>query len=142
VNVGENLVLKEVLYTPTFTCNLISAQRLAETKNCVVTYGADFCVMQDLASKKLIGTGDMRNGVYYFKDGTSGTGLAAISSKETVLWHQCLGHPFVGSLSTISARCEFQINKDALDVVIYVIKQNKPEIPFLLVIQEPKNLSP
>jgi len=57
---------------------------------------------------------DMRNGVYYFKDGTSGTGLVAIISKETILWHQHLGHPSVGSLSTIYASYEFQINKDAL----------------------------
>jgi len=114
VKVRENLVLKEVLYTPTFTCNLISIQRLAEADNCVVTYGADFCVIQDLASNKPIRMGDMRNKVYYFKDGTSGTGLAAISSKETVLWHKRLGHPSVGSLSTISASCELQINQDAV----------------------------
>jgi len=49
----------------------------------------------------------MRNELCYFKDGTRGTGLAAISSKETILWHQRLGQASVRSY-------EFQINKDAL----------------------------
>ena len=56
----------------------------------------------------------MRNGVYYFKASTGGASFTVISSKETVLWHQCLGHPSVGSLSTVSASREFQFSKDAL----------------------------
>ena len=94
--------------------HLISVQRLAEAENCIVVYGADFCVIQDLISKKPIGTGDMRNGVYYFKASTGGASFAAISSKETILWHQRLGHPSARRLSTISISCEFQFNEEAL----------------------------
>ena len=54
VSLGDHLILKEVLYTPTFKCNLISVQKLANDENCLIIYGVHFCALQDLTSRKLI----------------------------------------------------------------------------------------
>ena len=45
VQVGPVIWLKDVLYNPTFKCNLISAQKLAQDENCVVSYGSVFCII-------------------------------------------------------------------------------------------------
>ena len=45
VNVASGLILKNVLYTPNLTCNLISAHKLVKDENCLVTYGANSCLI-------------------------------------------------------------------------------------------------
>nr|XP_043633277.1 uncharacterized protein LOC122604450 [Erigeron canadensis] len=48
----------EVLYIPDFNCNLLSVSKLSKELQCVVSFFSDFFVMQDLHSKKFIGTGE------------------------------------------------------------------------------------
>ena len=65
VQLGLNLWLKDVLCTPTFKCNLVLAPKLVVNENCVVSYGPNFCVTQDLTLKTQIRVGDLGNGMYY-----------------------------------------------------------------------------
>jgi len=58
VDLRHGLVLKNMLYSPVFNCNLISVQRLTTDENCIITYGTQFCRIQDLTSKKPIGAGE------------------------------------------------------------------------------------
>ena len=62
-----NLILRNVLYIPTFMCNLISIRQLTRDENCTITYGATHRIIHDLTSKKSIRAGEKRNGVYYLK---------------------------------------------------------------------------
>ena len=98
VTLGDCSILKEVLYTPTFKCNLIFVQKLAKDENCLVIYGVGFCVLQDLPSRKIIGIAEMRNGVYYLTIRTGGKSYTTLSNKESSIWHQRLSHPSFGSL--------------------------------------------
>jgi len=84
VKLGPNIILKDVLYTPTFKCNLISAKKLAVNENCVISYGPNFCLIQDLTLKMLIGASDPRNGVYYLK---SAWWIGICRNKERRLCH-------------------------------------------------------
>ena len=93
IYLGGGLTLKEVLYTPTFKCNLTSVQKLAKDENCIVVYGADFCVLHDLTSRKPIGMAEMRNTAYFLKISAGGTSYVTISTKELSIWHQGLSHP-------------------------------------------------
>ncbi|XP_013601479.1 PREDICTED: uncharacterized protein LOC106308924 [Brassica oleracea var. oleracea] len=47
----------------------------------------------DRSSKTLIGAGEERDGVYYFKDVTMAKGNKSQSKVDQLLWHQRLGHP-------------------------------------------------
>jgi len=67
VKLGLNIQLKDVLYTLTFRCNLVSTHKFAIHENCVVSYGPFFCVIQDLTLKMLIAVGEPGNGVYYLR---------------------------------------------------------------------------
>jgi len=60
----------------------------------------------------LIGAGEQRNGVYYLKFVVAGKTVAATNLRDGDLWHQRrLGHPSVGSLSSLSTNFGFKLNK-------------------------------
>lgn len=56
--------IKGVLHVPTFNCNLLSVSRLTKNLQCAVTFFPDFCVMQGLRSRNLIGAGKYTRGLY------------------------------------------------------------------------------
>ena len=131
VNLGNGLVLQNVLYVPSFTCNLISVHQLANDKNCIIIYGAHYCLIQDLTSKTLIGAAEERNGVYYLKSTVGGTSFAAIQDKQSLIWHQRLGHPSLGSLTALSVGCGFPLNKNLFDCcdICHRAKQTRSRFP-------------
>ena len=88
VHASSRLILKKVLYTLTFVYNLIYIAQLTRDENCIVTYGANLCLIQDLTPKELIGAGELRNEDFYLKNDTGGIVFAAVHNKESVLWHQ------------------------------------------------------
>jgi len=101
-------------------------------------------MIQDLTSKKLIGATEVMNGVYYLKPSARGAVFATICTKEAILWHQRLGHPSFGSLSSLLDSCDFHLNKEQLsccDVCHrakqarnpFTISTNKAERPFSLI---------
>ncbi|CAH9103441.1 unnamed protein product [Cuscuta europaea] len=93
--------LQRVLYIPKFHCNLLSVNRLISDLNCEITFINDLCILQELPSKKLIGVGQCRDGLYYLdlpKDG----GVAMSVSPHLDLWHQRLGHASDNKLHHIS----------------------------------------
>ncbi|OMO51399.1 Reverse transcriptase, RNA-dependent DNA polymerase [Corchorus capsularis] len=59
--------INNVLNIPDFKCNLISVSKLTKDLNCALIFVADFCVIYDLPSRKLIGVGKLRDGLYYLE---------------------------------------------------------------------------
>jgi len=57
-----------------------------------------FCVLRDVLSKKIIGCGTKRGGLYYLDDFSKGEAHLthhqfSIKEREIWLWHHRLGHP-------------------------------------------------
>ncbi|XP_073112313.1 uncharacterized protein [Elaeis guineensis] len=67
VTLTNDITLHRTLYAPNFTCNLVSVSKLARELNCAVLFFPTFCALQDLATRKLIGLGELQDGLYYFK---------------------------------------------------------------------------
>ncbi|XP_056862228.1 uncharacterized protein LOC108845038 [Raphanus sativus] len=63
---SEHYYLKDVLYVPEFTCTLISVSRLLKQTGCIAIFTDTLCVLHDRFTKTQIGTGEEREGVYYF----------------------------------------------------------------------------
>lgn len=95
------MILSDVLYIPDFTCNLMSVSLFTQQFNCAVIFLPSFCVFQDLKSRKLIGTGKMRDGIYYFKLVKPPLVASAIKSTPISVWHQRLGHSSFNHLALI-----------------------------------------
>ena len=65
VRLNDNLVLYDVLYVPSLNNNLIYIAQLIEDLCCSVTFTRMSCVIQDLATKTLIGSREQRKGVCF-----------------------------------------------------------------------------
>lgn len=106
LRLGAAFVLPHVLLVPHLSYNLISLRQLTADLNCFVTLFPDFCVIQDLPTKMLIGTGEISSGVYRLRGVTdnskqiSNTTLSfAISTDNPDLWHKRLGHPSISAMN-------------------------------------------
>ena len=89
---SHNLILENVLCVPFFRLNLISISKLAYDSLYVTIFFTQFCVIQDLRSGKMIGTGTERDGLYYLDPSKKGT-CNNIQVISLSLWHRRLGHP-------------------------------------------------
>ncbi|KAL0710990.1 hypothetical protein Bca4012_017968 [Brassica carinata] len=89
LQLSKDYALHDVFFVPEFHCTLISVSKLLKQTDCIAIFTDTLCVLQDHFSRTLIGTGEEREGVYYF------TGVkvarvhgAAKSTSSSVLWHR------------------------------------------------------
>nr|KYP31390.1 Retrovirus-related Pol polyprotein from transposon TNT 1-94 [Cajanus cajan] len=119
INLNKDIKLNNVLFVPDFSCNLISIHQLTNDLNCTVTYHANYCVIQDQNTKRIIGLGDLHDGVYVLKRITQGISLVVVRRDATTLWHARMGHPSAKTLQCLSRllKCSFDFNKvDCCDI--------------------------
>ncbi|KAI9173831.1 hypothetical protein LWI28_007225 [Acer negundo] len=105
--------LNNVLCVPTFKVDLLSVSRLTRGLNCSITFFPYWCVLQDLATRRMIGLGKQRDGLYYLVALTtqkSNTNTSSPTDRPTCylalsstnLWHHRLGHVSPSRLSFIA----------------------------------------
>jgi hypothetical protein len=102
VLVTPSMTLTSVLHVPNLVANLLSIARIIIELNCRVIFYSYYCFFQDLAMGKMIGSGSLKDDLYYL-DSQPDTHGRLIQAYHTVraddsaaifwLWHQCLGHP-------------------------------------------------
>lgn len=91
VELPNGISVDHVLHVPDFQCNLLSVSRLTKELNCALIFFSDGCLMQDLASKSLIGAGKQRDGLYLLEpvcDSRQAFGCVV----DAEVWHRRLGH--------------------------------------------------
>jgi hypothetical protein len=93
MRLADGLILKNVLYVPKLNCNLISISQLSDESNCTVQFTANLCAIQDHTSKMLIGAGERRDGLYFFREVPKAKAYKVEEIKQLEVWHQRLGHP-------------------------------------------------
>ncbi|XP_073112311.1 uncharacterized protein [Elaeis guineensis] len=92
------LPLSSVLHVPRFPINLLSISAITNDLDCAVTFFKTHCVFQEPKTGRKLGTGKMRNGLYYLEggvsEGYSETSLTVSSSQkeDLLLQHRRLGH--------------------------------------------------
>ncbi|CAL1356682.1 unnamed protein product [Linum trigynum] len=114
---SSNLCLDRVLHVPDFQCNLLSVSRLTTDLPVALIFLSDFCVIQDLPSKRLIGMGKHIDGLYYLKlvdDKHPVADSVQQSVSRTELWHARLGHPSLAKLNLLEkfVDCSFIQSKE------------------------------
>jgi transposase InsO family protein len=142
---SNQLCLRNTLVVPSLATNLISVSQLTRDQKCAVLMFPDYCVFQDILTKRIIGHGTRRNGLYYLDELTTGSNFVVrgdyISNREQIwLWHRRLGHPSFGYMEKLlpnmllnldpkNFSCETYI-KSKSHRVTYHNSQNKCVIPF------------
>jgi hypothetical protein len=129
---GENMTINRVLYVPRLTCNLISFSQLIKDLNCVVTLTDKLCVIQDRTSRMVIGVGEERDGVYWFRSVVPNTHLCHAAEVDSYqVWHRRLGHPspqIIGLLPLVNIS-DCRKNKDEPCDICFKAKQTRVSFP-------------
>ena len=86
-------MLQNVYYVPELNCNSVFISRLVDDLKCTVHFTNTLCVIQDLYLRTLIGIGERRDRLYYFRDLPRICALPNNGIASSNLWHQRLGHP-------------------------------------------------
>uniref|UniRef100_A0A2N9FV09 Integrase catalytic domain-containing protein n=1 Tax=Fagus sylvatica TaxID=28930 RepID=A0A2N9FV09_FAGSY len=89
----SDLTLSDVLYLPEFPFNLLSVHKLTLALNCSVAFYPSHCEFQDLKTKRMIGGGFVKDGLYYFQPSSTSIPSAFHSTNSPYQWHCRLGHP-------------------------------------------------
>ncbi|GAA0158239.1 hypothetical protein LIER_15322 [Lithospermum erythrorhizon] len=69
--------------------------------NCVVSFVKSGCLIQDRCSRMLIGLGERRGGLYYFRGGIEEQANRAVETQDPMVWHQSLGHPSASIVNSL-----------------------------------------
>lgn len=87
-----------MLYVPDFSFNLISVSKLSHALNCIVTFVGSKCEIQDLKARKMIGSAELFEGLYYLLIDSRKVNSSSTQEEGTeflpqaALWHFRLGH--------------------------------------------------
>jgi len=65
---SEKLKLKNCLYVRALSSKLLSVSQVTKELNCVVLMFSNFCILQDILTKEIIGRGTEREGLYYIDE--------------------------------------------------------------------------
>ncbi|GJW90194.1 cysteine-rich receptor-like protein kinase 8 [Tanacetum coccineum] len=65
VNLKNGILLKDVLYVPTFKLSLLLVSKLTKDNNCIAIFFPNFFIIQDLRTKKVQGLGRKIAGLYH-----------------------------------------------------------------------------
>ncbi|XP_072066989.1 uncharacterized protein [Arachis hypogaea] len=93
VIIDGGLELKNVLYVPKLKCNLLSVSQLTEAEHCLVQFTDEFYVIQDRTSRTLIGVGEQKDELYWYRGAHKIQACHAKTENQLVLWHKRLGYP-------------------------------------------------
>jgi hypothetical protein len=99
---NKNITLDNVLHVPSFHLNLMSASKLIKSLRCCIILFPDFCVIQGLATGKMIGWGKQDGGLYYMSSASQAP-ISCHITPSSALWHQRLGHPLLARLKLLSS---------------------------------------
>ena len=111
--VMPHLFLPDVYHISKLTLNLASVGQLCDSGN-LVTFSSSSCYVHDLQSKKLIGTGRRKGGLYVLDElkvpevKATGINLSSFrrspSSLRFYLWHSRLDHVFASRLRFLASK--------------------------------------
>lgn len=93
-----DFTVTNVLYVPDFSFNLISVSKLIQALNYMVTFVDEQCEIQDLKARKMIGSTELFEGLYYLKmdsrkvNSTRREEEDAFYLPQAALWHFRLRH--------------------------------------------------
>lgn len=61
----NNLILRDVLYIPKFSYNMISIKKLTQVSNTYISFYPNYCFVQDLTTNKKIKEGNNNRGLVH-----------------------------------------------------------------------------
>jgi hypothetical protein len=149
VKLTPSLIITEVLFIPNFSVNLISVSQLCKSPKYAVQFTSSQSIIQDQLTKKMIGSAELLDGLYYISLAernvnaytASDTSQSNIPNKA--IWHFRLGHISINRMLLLKTIFPFITvdNNGVCDVchfsrhkkLPYNVSTNKAVAPFELI---------
>jgi hypothetical protein len=128
IKLSHELSLDKVLYVPTFRVNLLSVSKLTRALHCMVTFYLNFCIVQDMDTKRMISLGKHFDGLYYLTPGQNPYFANHIHHTNN-LWHRRLGHPSSAPLLSL-AKNNVKIIFDSTHICDICPLKKQTRLPF------------
>ncbi|XP_074300285.1 uncharacterized protein LOC141631525 [Silene latifolia] len=126
VFINNTLILDNVLYVPSLTCNLISVSQLTSTCDYTFEFAKNSCLIQAPSTRKTIGVGELRDGLYWICAGARDTVVNFVTDAGTIaLWHQRLGHPSNKAFKAVSFASSLNFSKHSVCETCHFAKQHR-----------------
>ena len=93
----------------------MSISKITNSLNCCVVFTPHGCVLQDLATGRMIGSGKQHAGLYYMSPLPNQAHASQIST-DPDLWHKRLGHPSPAYLQLVSSLLPIPISKNLIPI--------------------------
>ncbi|KAK2398067.1 hypothetical protein QL285_059572 [Trifolium repens] len=92
VKFSNSFILTDVLCVPNFSVNLVSVLQMCKSSNYILLFDGNQCSIQDQITKRMIGSADASNGLYYLKleDKTAHAHATDGTNTTTTIPHQAL----------------------------------------------------
>ena len=100
INPTPLITLTSVISLPQFSFNLIYVSKLTRTLNCSILFFLDYCFIQDLLTKRIIGRG-RESGDLYILETEVPKSIACSRVVTPFDLHCCLGHPSLSLLKKL-----------------------------------------
>jgi hypothetical protein len=153
IPLSSSLSLSSVLHVPSLSNNLMSISQITKHLNCCAIFFSTHCLFQDILTKKLIGLGRERGGLYYLdlKEApvleaghVYQVGTEESKAREKIwLWHRRLGHPSFQYLQHLFPSLFSKVNISNFHsepciyaknhCVSFLLSFNKSDFPFSLI---------
>lgn len=134
LQLGNGIYLNNILFVPNLHCTLIYVSKLAKELNCLVTFVDELCVIHDRNSRILIGTGEQRDGAYFFRAVPRARTSKVTGVDEQELWHRRIGHPsrkLLSFLPVVKSRVGYRDSGDFCDICLRA-KQTRESFPLII----------
>ena len=87
-------LMSDALFVSFFPFQLLSVGQISRLLKCFVIFTPQMVFFQDIITKKMIGEGFFKDGLYYLsRESTASKALHSISLQDTQVWHRRLAHP-------------------------------------------------
>ena len=129
--------LQKTLLVPSLTNKLLSVGQATEELNCCVLMYPTFYLFQDILTKKIIGRGTKRGGLYCMDDCSleMANSIKHTTNKEhqIQIWHRHLGHPSFSYLKHLFPSLFSQIDDRVFEYETCIqAKSHRTSFPVLL----------
>lgn len=106
---ANDFMLKDVLYIPEFSYNLLSVSAFLKNSRYSVNFSGHDCYLQDRLRSKMIGWVDLVDGIYLLRvpDHITALSSAVVCSVSIDVWHKSLGHPSFFSIELVETNFTF-----------------------------------
>jgi len=119
-----NLRLKNVLYVPGLTCNLIYVSQLTDDHDCFVQFTKHLCVIQDHTSRMLISADKRQDRLYFFRSVPRVVAMKADTNTSLEFWQKRMGHPSL-PVRKLLPRVSCKDSKSSLNKICDVCQKAK-----------------